>query len=121
MEGKDQVVKQALDKEDMSISKKKKVMSIKVPLHAKKAALQGLKERQRNKAGLTKEQAKKIGVNSGVERAKQLITKKSISVEDAKSIARFYDRFKNNRTPRAETAIKLWGGRRFGRNMASKF
>lgn len=84
---------------------------------AKKAAKRGLKNREKfsDPPGLTKSEAKKAGIASGVERAKQLIRSKTLSLEDAKHVARFYQRFKNKRTPRAECAIDLWGGRDFGR------
>lgn len=101
--------------------KSKRDLIVKVPPHAKESAREGLKERKVNKAGLTKSQAKKLGINSGVERAKQLIKSKTIPVKDAKRIGAFYDRFKNQRTERAETALKLWGGRRFGKLMAGRF
>lgn len=94
---------------------------IKVPPYAKKAAREGLMERKKNKAGLTLNQARKEGVSSGVERAKQLERAKTISTKDAKAVGRFYDRFKNKRGERAETALKLWGGRRFARSMAARF
>lgn len=94
---------------------------IKIPQYAKNRAREGLKERKINKAGLTKDQAKKLGINSGVERAKQIIRSKTLSHEDAKRVAAFYDRFKNKRTKRSETALKLWGGRRFARKLANKF
>lgn len=94
---------------------------ITIPDYAKEAARIGLKERQTNKAGLTKSEAKKLGINSGVERAKQLIRNKTIPISEAKRIGAFYDRFKNKRTSRSETAIRLWGGRRFGRKLAQKF
>lgn len=94
---------------------------IKVPSYAKEAAKKGLDERKINNAGLTKEEAGKLGINSGVERAKQLIRSKTISVNDAKRIGAFYDRFKNQDSPRAETAIRLWGGRQFGRRLANEY
>jgi len=94
---------------------------VKVPSYARKTAGQGLRERVFNKAGLTRTEAKKLGITSGVSRAHQLLKSKTISEEDAKRIAAFYDRFKNCKTPRCETAIKLWGGRRFGRKMAKRF
>lgn len=92
-----------------------------VPEYAKEAARQGLEQRKLNKAGLTKAEAQKLGINSGVERARQLVRSKTISVNDAKRIGAFYDRFKNQNSPRAETAIKLWGGRQFGRRLANEF
>jgi len=92
---------------------------IRVPQYAKFEAKKGLIERKLNKAGLTKTQASKKGVSSGVERAKQIIRNTYISEKDAKAIARFYSRFKNCRTSRCETAIKLWGGRRFGKKLYS--
>ena len=87
---------------------------IRIPFYAKLDASQGLRERKINKAGLTKEQAQKLGINSGVQRAKQILRNKFLDEKDAKSVARFYLRFRNLKTPRAETAIKLWGGRKFG-------
>ena len=86
---------------------------IKVPYYAKLVARQGLIERERNNAGLTKSQASKLGIVSGVERARQIIRNKYIKEKDLRSMARFYLRFRNQRTPRTETAIRLWGGRRF--------
>lgn len=94
---------------------------IKVPSYARDAAKRGLDERKINKAGLTKEEARKLGINSGVERAKQLVKSKTISIHDAKRIGAFYDRFKNQDSPRVETAIRLWGGRQFGRRLANEY
>lgn len=90
---------------------------IKIPKYAKKEAKEGLEERKSNKAGLTKEEANRKGIDSGVERAKQLIRNKYLGEEDAKKVARFYNRFKGCKTSRCETAIKLWGGRKFGKKM----
>ena len=98
---------------------------IRVPLLAKeeaKNALQFNKQVSKSKrVGLTKEEASKLGINSGIERAKQLIRNKYISINDAKRIAAFYNRFKNCRTTRCEVAISLWGGRKFGRDLSNKF
>jgi hypothetical protein len=91
---------------------------IKIPKYAKYAARKGLEERSRNKAGLTKEQAERYKIQSGVERAKQIINSRTLEEKDLKSIARFYLRFRNCRTGRCETALKLWGGRRFGQLLA---
>ena len=94
---------------------------IKIPFYAKKSAAQGLREREINKAGLTKSKAQKLGVFSGIERAKQIIRNKYLKEEDLKAIARFYLRFRRCKTKKCETAIKLWGGRRLGRLMAKIF
>ena len=96
-------------------------MTIRIPTHAKRAARKGLLERKFNNAGLSVSEAKKLGVTSGVSRAKQIINSKTITIEDAKRIGAFYDRFKNCRTERCETAIKLWGGRKFGKRLAEEF
>lgn len=82
---------------------------------AKRALARRKKQPKSRRAGLTKSQARKAGVNSGVERAKQIIRSETVSERDAKSIARFHQRFKNCRTKRCEEAIDLWGGRTFGR------
>ena len=88
---------------------------IRIPQYAKNQAKLGILERKTNKAGLTKEEAKEYNVFSGVERAKQLVANKFVSYKSAQSIARFYARFRNCKTPKCETALKLWGGRRFGK------
>jgi hypothetical protein len=92
---------------------------LKVPKYAKEEARKGLQERKENKAGLTPKEAKKLGVFSGVARAKQIISNKYLDENDLKGIARFYSRFKNCKTPRCETALRLWGGRRFGKLLNS--
>lgn len=96
-----------------------------VPKYAKTAAKIAIAKRQAfppsKKPGLTKKQAQNLKITSGVERAKQIIRSRSIPVKDAKRVGAFYDRFKNCRTKRCEVAIGLWGGRRFGRKMASRF
>jgi hypothetical protein len=96
---------------------------IKIPQYAKEQARRALSDRDKfsNKPGLTKSQASRLGINSGVERAKQIVNNKYLPEEDARRVGAFYDRFKNKRTPRSEVAIGLWGGRRFGRSLARKF
>lgn len=94
---------------------------VKVPEYAKNQAREGLLERKRNKAGLNKKQADSLGISSGVERAKQLLNNSYISNKDAKAVARFYQRFRNCKTDRCETAIKLWGGRMFGKKLVNKY
>lgn len=92
-----------------------------IPKYAKLEAARGLKERRKNKAGMTKAQAENLGIQSGIERANQLIANKTISDKDARSVARFYQRFRRIKTQRVETALRLWGGRDFGRMLAKKF
>lgn len=86
---------------------------------AKKKAARALKLRKSlpksKKFGLDKQQAKKLGINSGVERAKQIVRSKSLLLDDAKAVSRFYNRFRNCRTKNCEGAIDLWGGRDFGK------
>lgn len=98
---------------------------IKIPTYAKqsaKTALKWNKDMPKSKrVGLNKNQASKLGINSGIERAKQLINSNYISESDGRSIGRFYSRFKNCRTIRCEMAINLWGGRQFGKEMYTKF
>jgi hypothetical protein len=88
---------------------------MKIPQYAKDASRKGLAARELfpKPPGLTKEQAVALGINSGVERAKQIINSDALSDQDVRSMRRFYARFRNYRTPRAEVAIMLWGGRRF--------
>lgn len=92
-------------------------IKLKVPLYAKNEAKKGLKLRKKatknQKAGLTKNEAKKLRIQSGVERAKQIVKNKYLEEKDLRSMARFYLRFQNCKTPKCEQAIKLWGGRQF--------
>jgi len=91
-------------------------MRIKIPKYAKNLARQALKQRSKlsssKKFGLDKKQASRLNINSGVERAKQIISSKYIKGEDAKAVARFI-RFKNARTLKEVGALNLWGGKRF--------
>ena len=98
---------------------------IKIPGYAKADARKALEQRNKlnesKRYGLTKQEAKVLGINSGVERAKQIIRNEYLSKEDAKRVAAFYSRFKNCKTPKCEGAIDLWGGRRWGRELDKKF
>jgi len=99
-------------------------MRYKIPGYAKNQAKIGLKQRSRlpesKKFGLDKTQADKLKINSGVERAKQLIRNKYLNEKDARAVARF-KRFNNKTGYRAEGSIKLWGGRKFINKLNSKF
>lgn len=91
---------------------------LRIPAYAKACARRGLKLRaeapKSKKFGLTKSEARRLGIASGVERAKQIIKSKSLSHADAKKVAMFYQRFRNCKTPKCKGAILLWGGAKFG-------
>jgi len=91
---------------------------LRVPLYAKQEAKRGLQERKENKAGLTRAEAKVLNITSGVVRANQIIKNEFLKEDDLKAIARFYLRFRNRNTLKSNTAIRLWGGRRFGSLLA---
>lgn len=97
-------------------------MRINIPSYAKTAARKALQQRARlppsKRFGIDKQQARRLGINSGVERARQIIRSDSLSQQDAKRVSAFYNRFKNCRSPKCEGAINLWGGRRFGRSVS---
>ena len=100
-------------------------MKIKIPKYAKIEAKRALQKRNKlpksERYGLTEDEAKVLGINSGVERAKQIIRDNQLSKEDAKRVVAFYSRFKNCNTPKCEGSIKLWGGRKFGKRLSEKF
>ena len=91
------------------------ITRLKIPSYAKAAAAEGLRARELfpKKPGLDAAQAAKLGINSGVERAKQIVREAYLEEHDLRSMSRFYARFQNQHSPRAEVAILLWGGRRF--------
>ena len=76
-------------------------MRIKIPLYAKRAALQGLNNK------------KIMSLKLGRRKAKQLIESNSIGLKQINNIIRYYQQYKNCRSKRCELAIKLCGGRRF--------
>lgn len=93
------------------------VKKLLIPFYAKVKAREALefnRKYPKEAVGLNKTQAKKLGIDSGIERAKQIIDFKYLSFNDAKKVAAFYNRFKNINTVRGEMAINLWGGRKFG-------
>lgn len=89
-----------------------------IPRYAKLAARKALKLRASlppsKRFGLSPAQARKLGIMSGVQRAKYILNNKYISLTQLMSVAAFYSRFRKKRTVRAEGAIGLWGGRKFG-------
>lgn len=91
---------------------------LRVTARAKQKARQALRFNRDNPSravGLTKKEARKEGIASGIERAKQIIRSQTLSQDDTRRVAAFYTRFKSCRTRRCEEAINLWGGRRFGK------
>lgn len=93
-----------------------KMQRLRIPAYAKNQAREGLRERRElpksRRFGLDREQARREGVYSGVERARNILRKRSLSLQEAKRVSAF-SRFLNKKSERAEGAIKLWGGRRF--------
>lgn len=72
------------------------------------------------KFGLDKKEAKGMGINSGVERARQLSRSDAISYNDAERVAAFYQRNKNKkRTQKVQGSIDLWGGDDYGKKAVS--
>jgi len=80
-----------------------------VPQYAKDAAKRGLK----SEAGLTKEEAKSSGINSGRARARQIIRSNSIPFADAKRVCAFKRFLGMKQTKKVKAAIDLWGGEKF--------
>lgn len=102
----------------MKINVHRKMVRLKIPSYAKSKAREGLnfnKKFPSRAVGLTREESRVLGINSGIIRAKQLLKNQTISLKDARSIRNFYNRFKNVRTKRGEMALNLWGGRKFGK------
>jgi hypothetical protein len=92
-------------------------MRLKVTKLAKERAKVALESRRRlpnsKKYGLDSKEAQRLGINSGVERAKQLIRSKYVSYEDAKRICAFKRHLVKNPSQRRQGAIGLWGGEKF--------
>ena len=100
-------------------------MNLRIPSYAKNKAREGLDERrslpQSRRFGIDKSEANRLGIASGVERARQIIRNKTLPESDGKKVARFYSRFKNCDTTKCEGSLKLWGGRRFGKEAYNKY
>lgn len=97
---------------------------IAIPMYARDAAQQGLELRRQyagEKPGLTDAEARRTRIRSGVRSALIISRSKTLSIERAKAAARFYLRFRNCATERCEIALLLWGGRRWGKELAEQF
>lgn len=97
---------------------------IRIPEYAKANARKGLKKRKKlsksKKYGLSSEEASRKGINSGVERARQLIDNGSLSREDANEVKSFLARNKGQAdqygwTTKILGSRRLWGGEKSGR------
>ena len=88
-----------------------KVKKLLIPTYAKLNAKRALKLRKARckskKFGLSPKQAKRLGVISGVNQAKYLMSNKYLTLTKAKQFYRFYQRFKNCRTKKCEGAMDL--------------
>ena len=94
---------------------------LKVPIYAKKSANEALIKR----VGLS--DSKKLGIESGVTRARQIINKDYYDWRnpddrnDLIEMSNFYNRFKNCYSPKCDGSMGLWGGRWFLRNDLKPF
>lgn len=79
------------------------------------AAKEGLRRHKQFGGGLTKEQAQAQGINSGVERAKQIIRGGPFSDDDLRSMRNFFNRHRGYKPyhsrpkSRSKTSWLLWG------------
>lgn len=92
-------------------------MKLKIPIYAKVKARNALilnsKLPKSKRFGLTPKEANKLGINSGITRARQLINNKYVHEDDMKSICRFSRFLKIKRTEKVQGVIDLWGGEKF--------
>lgn len=90
---------------------------MKIPKYAKEKAREALAKRKTlpeyKKFGMTKIEAEKLEIASGVERAKQIIRSKRLSLKDVKRVCAFRRFLRRKRTEKIQGAIDLWGGERF--------
>jgi hypothetical protein len=63
--------------------------------------------------GLSKSEARQLGINSGIERAKQIIRSKYLYDADVISVCRFKRFLNQTRSLKVQGAINLWGGENF--------
>lgn len=98
--------------------KKYENINFKPPKTVAKAAERGLEiRRETGKGGLTKRQASKAGIGSGVQRAVNLKNRDTMSPSTVKRMKAFFDRHsaykdKHREEPKgpARTSWLLWGG-----------
>lgn len=121
----------------MSVSKR--MMSLlegfKPPASVAKEAEKGLELRKKagGKGGLTKKEASKQGIGSGVQRAVNLKNRDELSKDTIKRMKAFFDRHEKNKSigagkepheDKGYVAWKLWGGdagRAWANKMVNKF
>ena len=106
-------------------------MKLVVPHYVKHHAKQALLARKRlpksKQFGLDKKEANKLGIASGIERAKQLIRKSYFSwsnVSDRRDLvamSKFYKRWRNCRSSKCEWNMKTWGTRKWLREEVIPF
>lgn len=94
------------------------MIKLKVTKEAKRKAKTALELRESlppsKQFGLDKQQARQFGINSGVERAKQIVNSNYINKkEDVEAICRFKRWLPQKRSVRVQGAIDLWGGDKF--------
>jgi hypothetical protein len=92
---------------------------LKIPSYVKAIARKGLLVRSQlpksQRFGIDEQEALRLGIDSGVRRAKQLISNDYLPSRDIIRTARFYARFHNRTSFKIEGAFALWGGRRWCR------
>lgn len=84
---------------------------MKIPKYAKEIAKKALAKRESlpksKKFGITKTEAERLGIASGVERAKQIIRSKRLSLKDIKRVCAFRRFLERKRSEKIQGAIDL--------------
>lgn len=97
---------------------------MRIPTYAKRAAKRGLELRKRlpksKKFGITQEQASRLGIQSGITRARRIIKNEQMPEWEVRKVARFGQRFRGCTTPKCEGAHLIWGGRKFERKAVAQ-
>lgn len=92
---------------------------IRIPKFAKDKARSALALRdslpKSKRFGLSLGEARKEGIASGVSQARQLLSKDSLTVKEAKRYKAFIGRFESryDKSAKVKGAVDLWGGPRF--------